>query len=676
MDDDQIDIEKIDALNREAWDIRVSDSLSSGRISEKAILLSRRVNYSKGLADSLRTRAFFLISQSKHIEALMMIEDAMPIYQSAGDENGLSDLYEYSGIISRFHGNLKESFEFLYKSYAIRKKTGYEEGESLALYQLGLTNHYLGNLEKALEQLLLSIEIGKNYNGQLADLHSLNIIGNIYHELDDSENALSYYNKNLVLSESLGDRRAVGRCLDNIGYIQFQRKEYEQANHILRKAISIAETEGDRNGEANAVLHLGEIAWQTGKAKEARELIMKCIEIRNEQNDKKGQCEAILLLARNSIKKEQAELLNTGWNIAMESGSTELQCKIHFAFYEFLKTGKQFDKALEQHALYHQKEKDILSTTHAKRISNLHISLQAEISHLNAELHHFKNIELVKVNEENQQQHAEFSKILKELINTRQQLIEKEKMAALGDLSVGIALELQNLLNFVNTFSLQNHELVDELKKEINSGNHAVARHIATEIQRNLEIININSKRADAIVKNILLQSQGNNSEKQLADINLMVNEYLRLAYLGSKARDKAFNVILKTNFDTEIGKIPIIPHDIGQVLLNLYYAGFNALTEKQKIASELYTPTLSVRTKNLDGRIEIMVKDNGLGIPPELLDKIFQPGIITLPSGQETGLGLSLSYDIITKGHRGTLTVESSEEEGSEFIIGLPVFE
>ncbi len=271
-------------------------------------------------------------------------------------------------------------------------------------------------------------------------------------------------------------------------------------------------------------------------------------------------------------------------------------------------------------------------------------------------------------------QKEELEHALDELKSTQAQLIQSEKMASLGELTAGIAHEIQNPLNFVNNFSEVNAELIEELQQEINNGNFEEVRTIANDIKDNEEKISFHGKRADGIVKGMLQHSRKNTGQKEETDINTLADEYLRLSYHGLRAKDKMFNASIKTEFDESIGKIDIIPQDVGRVLLNIFNNAFYAVTEKKNHAGEDFIPTVSLSTKKINGKVEIRISDNGDGIPQNIIDKIFQPFFTTKPTGQGTGLGLSLSYDIITKQHNGAIKVEAKEGEGSQFIIVLPV--
>ena len=262
---------------------------------------------------------------------------------------------------------------------------------------------------------------------------------------------------------------------------------------------------------------------------------------------------------------------------------------------------------------------------------------------------------------------------LSELKATQSQLIQSEKMASLGELTAGIAHEIQNPLNFVNNFSELNTELIDELQSEIKAGNTNEAFSISNNIKKNEKKIIHHGRRADAIVKSMLQHSRSSTGVKEPTDINALTDEYLRLRYHGLRAKDKEFNAIIKTDFDETIGNINIIPQDIGRVLLNLYSNAFYAVTEKTKKRTNGYEPTISVTTKKINNKVEITVRDNGNGIPQKVIDKIFQPFFTTKPTGTGTGLGLSLSYDII-KAHGGEIKVETKEGDGAEFIVLIPI--
>ncbi len=264
------------------------------------------------------------------------------------------------------------------------------------------------------------------------------------------------------------------------------------------------------------------------------------------------------------------------------------------------------------------------------------------------------------------------------LQSTQTQLIQAEKMASLGELTAGIAHEIQNPLNFINNFSEVNNELIEEMNNETDIEE---IKAITNDIKQNNEKITFHGKRADAIVKGMLQHSRISTGKKEPADVNAICDEYLRLSYHGLRAKDKSFNADFKTYFDSDLssaeGKIKIVSQDIGRVLLNLFNNAFYAVNEKltanRSPLTDDYKPLVTVQTKKEQGNVTIIVADNGNGIPSNIIDKIFQPFFTTKPSGSGTGLGLSLSYDIITNEHNGTIKAESKEGEGTTFTINLP---
>ncbi len=284
-----------------------------------------------------------------------------------------------------------------------------------------------------------------------------------------------------------------------------------------------------------------------------------------------------------------------------------------------------------------------------------------------------KRIERERSRDKELAQAKEIEKAYAELKNTQSQLVQSEKMASLGELTAGIAHEIQNPLNFVNNFSEVSNELIDEMNEELDKGDIEEAKAIAVDIKQNLEKITHHGKRADQIVKGMLQHSRSSTADKEPTDINKLADEYLRLAYHGLRAKDKNFNAALETDFDTRIGLVDMIPQDMGRVILNLITNAFYAVNEKKKSGVENYEPIVSISTKKNKKTITLKVRDNGNGIPEGVEEKVFQPFFTTKPTGKGTGLGLSLSYDIV-KTHGGTLAVTTVRGENTEFSIILPL--
>jgi signal transduction histidine kinase len=273
------------------------------------------------------------------------------------------------------------------------------------------------------------------------------------------------------------------------------------------------------------------------------------------------------------------------------------------------------------------------------------------------------------------EQAKEIEKAYNKLKSTQTQLIHAEKMASLGELTAGIAHEIKNPLNFINNFSEISTELLDEMQTELNSnGNRSDGvKEIVSNLKQNLEKINQHGKRADSIVKGMLLHSRGTVGEKVLTNINELLDQYVTLAYHGLRAQDKEFNITIEKDYDNSLEKLNVVPQDISRVFLNLINNACYAANNKKKNSSDDFQPKLEVSTKNLHDRVEIRIKDNGNGIPQSIKEQIFNPFFTTKPTGEGTGLGLSLSYDIVVKQHSGELKFESEEGKYTEFIITIP---
>ena len=299
-----------------------------------------------------------------------------------------------------------------------------------------------------------------------------------------------------------------------------------------------------------------------------------------------------------------------------------------------------------------QRQEIMVVNARAAELDNLVAKRTAELTQQKNELQH--TVELLKA--------------------TQAQLIQQEKLASLGELTAGIAHEIQNPLNFVNNFSEVSMELIDEMNEEFEKGDVAEAKAIAGDIKQNLEKIIHHGKRADGIVKSMLQHSRASNGVKEPTDVNALADEYLRLGYHGLRAKDKSFNADMVTHFDPNLPQVSILSQDVGRVLLNLFTNAFYATQQKQKQGIEGYKPMVEVSTSTEKGFAVIKVKDNGTGIPDDVKDKILQPFFTTKPTGEGTGLGLSLSYDIIVKAHGGKIDIASKEGEGSEFSILLPL--
>jgi len=607
------------------------------------------------------------------------------------DENKKADL------ITSFYGTAIDGFplqllSLSQKLLTISKQKNDIFCESAALSAAGQAYRLTGNYVKALELHRQAVALAERSGNKILIGFSLNQMGHIYKDRLENEKALTLYRDAFQNFESAGRNDIWYACM-NIGMVYYNMGKYDSALYNSKEAlIRISNTPGVGNQSAvfliiASVYSQKNIPDSTEKyftlsldlatsTQSPRYMNMTYVALaehfnRIKQYDSsayyyKQAVDVVVGTEMNNLVLKPAKRL-TEYYQNINADSTVKYWKVYSAANDSvnsIRTNQQIQMLTFEED---QRKRDIetAKTTYQNKIrtglllGGLTVFLLAAII-------------LYRNNRQKQKANIVLEKTLAELKSTQTQLIQSEKMASLGELTAGIAHEIQNPLNFVNNFSEVNTELIAEMKEELGKGNTEEAKALAKDIDDNEKKIVFHGKRADAIVKGMLQHSRSSNGIKEPTDINELADEYLRLAYHGLRAKDKSFNAGMKTDFDETIGKINIIPQDIGRVILNLITNAFYVVDEKKKQAGDGYEPTVSISTKKTGNLVEIKVADNGNGIPQKVLEKIFQPFFTTKPTGQGTGLGLSMSYDIVTKGHGGELKVETKEGEGTQFIIIL----
>ena len=667
---------KVDEFNQQAWDTRMNNSPKSFDLSKESVALARSIDYQKGLAHGLKSLAFCLVRVAKNEEALPHLDEALSLFELLDDLEGQAVVNGLLAIIQRNQGDAVASLKLSYKALDLSHRIGFREHEGTELYFIGVTYKQLGNFEKALDYLYQSLQIFREDENSLFQSYPINVIGSIYFENGDYTKALEYFEEGLVIRQASLDKLGEAGSLDNIGFAHFKLENYAQAITYCERSLAIAESTQDERSQSNALLHLAEIYKQTGDIEKATNFSKRSMELKKAIGDRRREVEMLLFLAdlyKSVDLNKVLEVLNSALQIAEETKMVDLLSRTHFQLSGYYKKDGNYEDAVKHLEAHINLEKEFNKNTIRQKVLTLEITYKAEETRKEADAVKQKNEELTKLNEEIEVQRKKLENALANLKSTQAQLIQSEKMASLGELMAGIAHEIQNPLNFVNNFSDVSDELLDEMKEELQKGNIEDAIALAEDVKQNLEKINHHGKRADSIVKGMLQHSRSSSGQKELTDINALCDEYLRLSYHGFRAKDKNFNAEIKTDFDESIEKINIVPQDIGRVLLNLYNNAFYAMNEKSKLQNTNYEPTIKVSTKKNGNTVLLTVKDNGNGIPQKVVDKIFQPFFTTKPTGSGTGLGLSLSYDIV-KAHGGEIKVETKEGERSEFIIQLPI--
>jgi signal transduction histidine kinase len=484
------------------------------------------------------------------------------------------------------------------------------------------------------------------------------MVGSVYYGMNQNDSALFYVSKALNYPDYTGHK---GWYYLMYGQIQAKLKHNDVALHYLRQSADILQKNNDSKDLTIAFTSMAESFKETGNVDSATYYGRQALRMAQEKKFNKELLQAYVLLATiyETSNPEQAVYYYKGAMATRDSlFNQEKQRQL---------LSHKFNEELRQQE-FRSTEQQVRNRNRIYwLIATLVVFLCAVIFLIR------NNRQKQKANTLLQHQKAITEQALQELKSTQAQLIQSEKMASLGELTAGIAHEIQNPLNFVNNFSETNTELIQEAETEFKSGNNDEGLSLLTYIKDNELKITHHGKRAEAIVRSMLEHSRVSKGERQPTDINALAEEYLRLAYHGFRAKDKSFNANLQTAFDASISTVSIVPQDMGRVLLNLFNNAFWAVGEKQKQAGEGYEPIVTVNSKKVNGKVEITIKDNGIGISKSALDKIFQPFFTTKPTGQGTGLGLSLSYDIV-KAHGGELRAESTEGDGATFTISLPV--
>jgi len=614
--------------------------------------------------------------------------------------------------------------------YALSMNTGHKIAAASAYSSKGYVYYHMGEYIDALNTFHIAMRLAEDVKSEdippffLQDTvydpqyHRLSTLAHINHNLghlyggtDNFDKQIASYQKTVTIAESLNYSYLLSLVHMNMGHAYYLKKQLDTALYHEQLALHYADKSGIIDYKGVIVTVIGNIIFDKQGLDQASKYFLEGIQISKDLNKFLPLAQGYYSFAYALMEENR---LDSGLFFARNA------FKIYQSLDEqkgLMKTSSLLSSALKQKnkpdsALYYlewaMKIKDNLNhATKIKQFENIGFNELLRVQELENEKAQYRsririyallafmfvilfiafllfriNRNRRKANKLLRHQRNELQSTLAELNNTQAQLIHSEKMASLGELTAGIAHEIQNPLNFVNNFSEVSVDLIEEMNEEMETGSAEDAKTIGEDLKENLEKISHHGKRASSIVKGMLEHSRFGDGKKELTNINQMADEYLRLAYHGLRAKDKSFNAEIITEFDDNLPKTNVIPQDFGRVLLNLVNNAFyacaernqSALAEKQKIQKEGYKPTVIVGTKKIGNDVEIRVKDNGNGIPDEVMKKIFQPFFTTKPTGEGTGLGLSMSYDIITKGHGGKLEVETKEGEGTTFIINIPI--
>jgi two-component system NtrC family sensor kinase len=601
--------------------------------------------------------------------------------------NQLSRLYIYSKPGS--------ALALAQQGEQIAKSIQYLRGEGNCLDDEGLVYNVTGNYPRALSTLLNSLRIGEKINDLFIIQKSLHDIAIIYSNEGDFRQSIIYIRRASTISAADGDARALGIVLLDLGDSYEKLNILDSALLYTRQSFRPFVKLKDSDLIGTALNNLGNIYTKLKMPDTAMNYYRRSIPYTTQMGDDDGICETTLGMAQLFRKLGQPDSslyyarrsIAAGWH----GGFTIRVLAASQFLSEYFEQRGQVDSAYHYQKISIVAKDSLYSQEKTKEIQNLNFAerqRQEEIMEKDAayraNVRYYLLIAVIvffvilafvfyRNNKQNKIAKNQIQSTLNELNTTQNQLVQSAKMASLGELTAGIAHEIQNPLNFVNNFSDVNREMLAELKEELKDGNLTEALIIADDISANEEKINHHGRRAEFIVKGMLEHSRTSTGEKQETNINMLAEEFLKLSCHGLRAKDKSFNVEAITHFDEKLPKVRVAQQDIGRVLLNLFNNAFYAVNEKKKTAPADYKPEVIVSTSAGTNSLVISIKDNGNGIPGTIKDKIMQPFFTTKPAGEGTGLGLSLSYDIVVKGHGGNITVSSIEGKGAEFVITLP---
>ena len=658
----------------------VNDPKNTELYADSALSLARKLSFTRIEASAIENRGFKFLMENKNDSAKMDFLTSMDLRRKLGNKKGVAQSYYSIGEYYHYLDSLPEALENFYHALEIFEQIDDKPGEGRVRIRLGQIYLNQGNDSEALVNSRLAKDIQLKV-GHFAEASSaMEVMGNIEFDLRDYEKALQNFQEAIqtgilagILNWTLGEiYLRIGDTYQKQGAIEFSRGNHPEGMRKYNQALSMYDSTKRKFTEADnspSLIPLGirfaKIDVRLKKYKEARKLL-----------------EQYMAQPQNFIYETDlgdayavfAELDSAEGNYMGALQNYKMYINYRDSIYNVRNDKKLFRIRMQHEYNVREAEAKVLQAQkdEESRISKSRQSLA--IFALAVVVLAVLTISVVQLRNNKAKQKANklLESALTDLKSTQKQLIQSEKLASLGELTAGIAHEIQNPLNFMNNFSEVNHELIGEMQEEIDHGNLENLKAIAADIKSNEEKISHHGKRADSIVKGMLLHTRSSSGVKQLTDINALADEYLKLSYHGFRAKESGFNASIHTDFDDRICKINIIPQDMGRVFLNLYNNAFYAVEEKRVQHANGYEPTIRVSTVAMTGGMELRISDNGNGISKKIMDKIFQPFFTTKPTGQGTGLGLSMSYDII-KAQGGELKVISTEGEGTDVVVQLP---
>ncbi len=611
--------------------------------------------------------------QAKYDSSIKFYTKSIAIHERLNNVKELPANYANIAIGYQQLANFPKALEYQQTSLKLAEAQKDKQLQAKTLLNMGITYEEMGDTIKAEQHYVAARDIAVKNEFKIVELYVYTNLSSLYVNSERWGDGYTYAMKAAELSSSTGDIGIKAASIAKAAIALANQNKFEEATALSKQAILLADSSTQPPNISQAYDAMATTLYLQKRYTEAIPYFEKSFTVLNgTPNYEQGHVISYKALSDCYEKTGNYIKALANYKIAADMQDS-MKRKSNIRRATELSMNYDFEKKQEVLAAEKKRDDELAKTKQGALVIGLILIFILAIVAFSG----YRNKQ--KANSLLLMQKQQIEGTLSELKTTQSQLIQSEKMASLGELTAGIAHEIQNPLNFVNNFSEINSELLLEMKDEIDKGNLDEVKTIATDIIQNEQKIKHHGKRADAIVKGMLQHSRASSGQKELTDINALADEYLRLSYHGLRAKDKSFNAAVQTDFDSNIGKINIVPQEIGRVLLNLYNNAFYAVNEKAKNNRDNYEPIVTVSTRlsplpgrGVGGEVAITIKDNGNGIPQKIADKIFQPFFTTKPPGEGTGLGLSLSYDII-KTHGGEIKVETKEGEGTTFIIQLP---
>ena len=648
------------------------------------LLLSEAISLS--ISDSLQLGKAYNIfgamygMQSKYDSSLLYFQKSQRIAENIGNHKDLHAIYSNIGISYEMLSNYPLSLQYLQKALTLAESDKDYTSQAYCLLNLANVYNHVDDRRGAEMRFTQALRLAKRENLKTVELYVYTNLAAIYNEKRTARLSYTYSMKAASLAKAIGDPGIEATSLSRAATSLADQKRFSEAEDVGRRAVVIADGSQQPLNIHQAYSAMGMVLQDQQQYADAIPYYEKSFQVLKDADiydDQTGQAYANLGLCYEKTGKYRQSL--GAYKTATQIRDS-VRSKENIRKTTELRLTTAFDKRQQATRAEQQKQNALAEARQLTLLTA--VGLLILLTSVAFYAYRTKQ----KANAQLQDKTDTLQHTLDQLKTTQALLIHQEKMASLGELTAGIAHEIQNPLNFVNNFSDISTELIDELEEEQQQPvrDAALEEELLNNIKQNLTKINLHGKRADAIVKGMLAHSRADTGNKRPTKLNDVAEEYLKLAYQGLRAKDRGFNSELVTDLDPNVGELELVTQDIGRVLLNLYTNAFYAVRQKQLaeqpvLAGEAtdestsYKPTVSVRTQRVGEQVTVDVSDNGTGIPESIQSKIFQPFFTTKPTGEGTGLGLSLSYEIITKGHNGTLSVASTGGEGTTFTLTLP---